>query len=177
MALPAKNIVTRDEWHPDKVMQNLVRIAHLAPSRFIRLGSNFAKINFIRTLVVKFFPKKGIKIRDMPIHLRKAILEMNSTKKLEDVTLSTVSCTGKLVKGTEETIPVDFVCIAGGLCPVAELAAVVDCPFDYIEELGGHVPVHNEEMETPLPGVYVAGNITGIESAKVAREQGTVAGL
>lgn len=177
MALPIKNIVTGDEGHPDKVMQNLVRIAHLAPSKFIRFGSNFAKINFIRKLVVKFFPKKGIKMWDMPIHLRKAILEINGTEKVESVTMGTVSSTGKLVKGTEETIPVDFVCIAGGLYPLAELAAVVDCPFEYIEELGGHVPVHNEEMETPLPGVYVAGNITGIESAKVAREQGTVAGL
>src|SRR5690625_7668332 len=85
MALPAKNIVTGDEGHPDKVMQNLVRIAHLAPSKFIRFGSNFAKINFIRKLVVKFFPKKGIKMWDMPIHLRKAILEINGTEKVESV--------------------------------------------------------------------------------------------
>ncbi len=172
MALPAMNVVTGD-----KVMQNLVRIAHLAPSWFIRYGSNFAKIGLIRKLVVKFFPKKGIKMWDMPIHLRKAVLEINGTDKVESVTMGTVSSTGKLVKGTEEEIPVDFVCIAGGLYPLAELAAVIGCPFEYIEELGGHVPVHNEEMETPLPGVYVSGNITGIESAKVARAQGTVAGL
>ena len=31
-------------------------------------------------------------------------------------------------------------------------------------------------METPLEGLYVVGNITGIESAKVARAQGTLAG-
>lgn len=177
MALPAMNVITEDEAHPDKVMQNLVRIAHLAPSWFIRYGSNFAKIGLIRKLVVKFFPKKGIKMWDMPIHLRKAVLEINGTDKVESVTMGTVSSTGKLVKGTEETIPVDFVCIAGGLYPLAELAAVVGCPFEYVEELGGHVPVHNEEMETPLSGVYVSGNITGIESAKVARAQGTVAGL
>src|SRR5699024_181902 len=65
----------------------------------------------------------------------------------------------------------------GGLYPLTELAAVMGCPFQYIEELGGHVPVHNEWMETPIDGLYVAGNITGIESAKVARAQGTVAGL
>src|SRR5699024_582974 len=130
-----------------------------------------------RKLVVKFFPKKGIKMWDMPIHLRKAILEIKGTETVESVTMGTVSSTGKLVKGTEETIPVDFVCIAGGLYPLAELSALVDCHFDFIEELGGHFPVHNEEMETPLPRVYVAGNITGIESAKVARKQATVAGL
>jgi sarcosine oxidase subunit alpha len=32
-------------------------------------------------------------------------------------------------------------------------------------------------MQTNLKGLYVAGNITGVESAKVARAQGTVAGL
>lgn len=31
-------------------------------------------------------------------------------------------------------------------------------------------------METPLPGLFVAGNITGIESGKIAMAQGTVAG-
>src|SRR5699024_7067505 len=97
--------------------------------------------------------------------------------KVESVTMGTVSSTGKLVKGTEETIPVDFVCIAGGLYPLAELAAVVDCPFEYIEELGGHVPVHNEEMETPHSRDYLDHNITCIETAKAAHEQGTVVRL
>src|SRR5699024_649057 len=129
LALPAKNVVTGDDGHPDKVMQKLVRMPPLAPSKFTRLGRNFARISFIRPLVVTFFPKKGIKMWDMPIHLRKAILEINGTEKVESVTMGTVSSTGKLVKGTEETIPVDFVCIAGGLYPLAELAAVVDCPF------------------------------------------------
>ena len=32
-------------------------------------------------------------------------------------------------------------------------------------------------METPVEGLYVAGNITGIEGAKVAAAQGKLAGL
>ena len=54
-----------------------------------------------------------------------------------------------------------------GLYPLAELAAVAGCPFHYISELGGHVPLHSETMETPLPGLFVAGNITGIEKEKL----------
>lgn len=177
MALPAKNLVTGNEALPDKVMENLVRIAHLAPSAFIRFGSNFAKIPFIRKIVVQFFPKSGVKMWDMPIHLRKAITEINGTDKVESVTMATVSAQGDVIKGTEENIPVDFVCIAGGLYPLTELAAVAGCPFEFVEELGGHVPIHNNEMETPVKGIYVSGNITGIESAKVARAQGKVAGL
>src|SRR5699024_100094 len=47
----------------------------------------------------------------------------------------------------------------------------------YVEELGGHVPIHNEQMKTPVDGLFVAGNITGIESSKVAMAQGELAGL
>src|SRR5699024_3600722 len=83
---------------------------------------------------------------------------------------------GDIVPGTEELIEVDFVCIAGGLYPLAELAALAGCPFYHIPELGGHVPLHNEKMETTQDGLYVAGNITGIEGAKVAISQGVVAG-
>jgi succinate dehydrogenase/fumarate reductase flavoprotein subunit len=39
------------------------------------------------------------------------------------------------------------------------------------------VPVHNERFETPLPGVFIAGSITGVEGAGVAEVQGRIAGL
>ena len=64
-----------------------------------------------------------------------------------------------------------------GIIPTCRTCAVAGCPFHYISELGGHVPLHSETMETPLPGLFVAGNITGIESGKIAMAQGTVAGL
>ena len=86
----------------------------------------------------------------MPIHIRKAIVQINGTEKVESVTMCDITPEGKLIQGSEKTIDVDFVCIAGGLYPLTELAAVIGCPFQYIEELGGHVPIHNEQLETPL---------------------------
>lgn len=177
MALPITNVATTEESNPKKVMERLVRIAHLAPSAFIRFGSKFAKNSLIRNLAVKFFPKSGVKMWGMPIYLRKAIKEINGTEQVESVTMVDIRADGTPVEGSERKIPVDFVCIAGGLYPLAELAAAAGVPFNYVESLGGHVPIHNEKMATPVENVYVAGNITGIESAKVAREQGTVAGL
>lgn len=177
MMLPAMNTITQDEGNPRKVMEGLARIGHLAPSPFLRFGSTFASEKLVQHLAVNFYPKGGIKMWGMPIHIRKAIQRINGTEKVESVTVVDVSPDGDMIKGTEETIDVDFVCIAGGLYPLSELASVVGCPFRYVEELGGHIPIHNEQMETPIDGVFVAGNITGIESAKVAREQGTVAGL
>src|SRR5699024_6596443 len=177
MALPLENSTTTDQSKPIKVMERLVRIAHLAPSAFIRFGSKFAHLSFVQRLAVSFFPKSGVKMWGMPIHLRKAIKEINGTEQVESVTMVDIQSDGRPVEGSEQIIPVDFVCIAGGLYPLGELAAAVGVPFNYIPELGGHVPIHNEKMETPIEHIYVAGNITGIESAKVARDQGTVAGL
>ncbi|MEH7250987.1 FAD-dependent oxidoreductase [Neobacillus niacini] len=176
MALPISNPVTKNHANPRHVMDGLVRIAHLAPSAFLRLGSKFAKAAWVRNLAVKFYPKGGVKMWGMPIHIRKAIVQINGTEKVESITMCDITSDGEMIAGSEEIIDVDFVCIAGGLYPLAELAAVIGCPFQYVEELGGHIPIHNEQMETPLKGLYVAGNITGIESAKVARAQGTLAG-
>lgn len=177
MALPAINQITTDDGNPKKVMEGLVRIAHLAPSAFLRFGSKFAKAEWVRNIAVSFYPKGGVKMWGMPIHIRKAIVEINGTDQVESVTMCDITSDGERVQGSEKTIDVDFVCIAGGLYPLAELASVIGCPFKYVEELGGHVPVHNEQMETPIEGLFVAGNITGIESSKVASAQGTLAGL
>ncbi len=176
MALPVANTVTKKHADPRYVMDGLVRIAHLAPSAFLRFGSKFAKAEWVRDIAVKFYPKGGVKMWGMPIHIRKAIVQINGVEKVESVTMCDITPDGQVVAGSEKIIDVDFVCIAGGLYPLAELAAVIGCPFQYVEELGGHIPIHNEQMETPLKGLYVAGNITGIESAKVARAQGKLAG-
>lgn len=177
MALPALNLVNEEHGHPKKVMDRLLPIAHLAPSAWVRLGRYFARGTWARNLAVRFYPRQGVKIWGIPIHLRKAVTKINGNDQVESVTVCDITPDGDLIPGTEQTISVDFVCIAGGLYPLAELAAVLGCPFRYIEELGGYVPVHNEQMETPLDGLFVAGNITGIENAKVARAQGTLAGL
>lgn len=177
MALPAKNAVTKEHSDPQTVMDGLIRIAHLAPSAFLRFGSKFAKSNWGRNMAVKFYPKRGVKMWGMPIHVRKAIVSINGTEQVESVTICDVKPNGDPVPKSKKTVDVDFVCIAGGLYPLTELAAVIGCPFQYVEELGGHVPVHNEQMETPVDGLFVAGNITGIESSKVAMAQGKLAGL
>src|SRR5690625_2395183 len=70
MALPASNVVSEDQSNPRQVMERLVRIAHLAPSAFIKFGSKFAKFEFVRNIALNFYPKGGIKMWDMPIHLR-----------------------------------------------------------------------------------------------------------
>lgn len=177
MVLPPISAVTGDAGKPDEVMRSLLRVAHLAPSPLIRWGSRLMKSSWMQRMAVSLYPPQGFSMWDIPIQLRTAALEIVGTDHAEGVRIARISADGQPIAGTEQIIPADFVCIAGGLSPLAELAAVAGCPFAYLPSLGGHVPIHNERMQTPLPGLYVAGNITGIESAKVAMAQGSVAGL
>ncbi|ABY43844.1 NAD(P)/FAD-dependent oxidoreductase [Bacillus mycoides] len=177
IVLPEKSELSQKAGEPEEVLNSLLNAAHLAPSPFLRIGSRFMKYDWIRKAGLTFYPNSGMKINGTPLHLRKAALEIIGAEQVEGVRVANIDSKGNIINGSEEIYEADFVCIAGGLYPLAELAAVAGCPFHYIPELGGHVPLHSEEMETSLPGLFVAGNITGIESGKIAMAQGTVAGL
>ncbi|WP_144655784.1 NAD(P)/FAD-dependent oxidoreductase [Bacillus tropicus] len=177
IVLPEKSELSQQAGEPEEVLNSLLNAAHLAPSAFLRIGSHFMKYDWIRKAGLTFYPNSGMKINGTPLHLRKAALEIIGTDQVEGVRVANIDTKGNIVTGSEQIYEADFICIAGGLYPLAELAAVAGCPFRYIPELGGHVPLHSETMETPLAGLFVAGNITGIESGKIAMAQGTVAGL
>ena len=177
IVLPEKSELSQKAGEPEEVLNSLLNAAHLAPSAILRIGSHFMKYDWIRKAGLTFYPNSGMKINGTPLHLRKAALKIIGTDQVEGVRIANIDSKGNVINGSEKIYEADFVCIAGGLYPLAELAAVAGCPFHYISELGGHVPLHSETMETPLPGLFVAGNITGIESGKIAMAQGTVAGL
>lgn len=96
---------------------------------------------------------------------------------VEEATICEVDPNYKPIPGTERYLSVDTVCIAAGLSPLAELAWLAGCEFQYIAELGGYIPVHNEDMQTTIHGVYVAGDVSGIEEASTAMMEGAIAGL
>ncbi|HZK61213.1 MAG TPA: NAD(P)/FAD-dependent oxidoreductase [Anaerovoracaceae bacterium] len=96
---------------------------------------------------------------------------------VEAVEIVAVDSSFKPIKGTEEILEVDTICIAAGLTPLTELAWIAGCKFVYIPELGGHITIHDRTMETTVEGVYVAGDISGVEEASTAMEEGRLAGI
>jgi len=119
------------------------------------------------------------KIRRMgvPILTGHTVKEASGNAKVERAMVVRVNDRRHPVPGTEKEFEVDTICIAVGLHPLAELAWICGCQFAYISELGGHVPVHTENMETTVPGIYVAGDAAGIEEATVAMEEGRLTGV
>ena len=82
----------------------------------------------------------------------------------------------KPMPGTDRRLKVDTICIAVGLTPLTELLWQLGCHMAYVPELGGHVAWHDENMQTSRAGVYVAGDVSGIEEASTAMLEGRLAG-
>lgn len=63
------------------------------------------------------------------------------------------------------------------MSPLTELCWQAECEMKYVPELSGHVPVRNDFLETTRPGLYVAGDVSGVEEASSAMVEGRLAGI
>ena len=55
-----------------------------------------------------------------------------------------------------------------GLNPTTNLARMAGCKMAFVPALGGNVPAHDHSQETSVPGLFVAGDVSGIEEASSA---------
>ncbi|MEH7095497.1 NAD(P)/FAD-dependent oxidoreductase [Neobacillus vireti] len=156
-------------------LETLNEMTDFAPSKLIRFTGKLLKSKTGRKIAAQFYPPMGIKMWGIPIHLRRTILSINGKHEVDSATITKIDVNGNPI-GEQKVIQADTVCISGGLSPLYELAATAGCKFVTLEGLSGTVPLHNNELETTVPNLFVAGNITGIEGAKVAMAQGTLAG-
>ncbi|WP_108669166.1 NAD(P)/FAD-dependent oxidoreductase [Peribacillus acanthi] len=160
---------------PLSQLESLKHMTDYAPSCFIRLSGKLLQKKMGQKIAAKLYPRTGVKMWGIPIHLRKTLLSINGDQQVNSVTVTTIDIDGNPT-GSLRNIEVDAVCISGGLSPLYELAANAGCKFVKLEGLSGTVPLHNRELQTTIPKLFVAGNITGIEGAKVAMAQGKLAG-
>jgi thioredoxin reductase len=118
-----------------------------------------------------------LKRAGVPILTSHTVSEARGTESIEEAIVVALDKDYKPITGSEQTFKVDLICIAVGMSPESELCRMAGCRMKYIKELGGHVPIHDERMETTVPGIYVAGDSSGIEEASTAIEEGRLAGL
>ncbi|MGQ9569533.1 MAG: NAD(P)/FAD-dependent oxidoreductase [Thermodesulfovibrionales bacterium] len=81
------------------------------------------------------------------------------------------------IEGSEIELDVDLICIAVGLRPLAELCWMAGMKFGYQPHLGGFVPLHDENLQSTVSNIYVAGDVAGVEEASTAMEEGKLAGI
>ena len=113
----------------------------------------------------------------VPFMMSHTIKEAHGKDRVEGATIIAVDDSWDPIPGTEQHIDVDTICIAVGLNPMTQLLRMTGCRTAFIPALGGRLPVHDENMETSVKGIYLAGDVSGIEEASTAVIEGRIAGL
>ncbi|MBU1747700.1 MAG: FAD-dependent oxidoreductase, partial [Chloroflexi bacterium] len=113
----------------------------------------------------------------VPILTRHTVVEALGDEEVTGAVIAQLDDRWCVIDGTQRTLDIDTICLAVGLTPLSELLWQAGCQMRYVPALGGHVAVHDERMETTRPGIYVAGDASGIEEASTAMLEGRLAGL
>ena len=113
----------------------------------------------------------------VPFYTRHTIKRAIGKDHVEGAEIVELDDSWKPIPGTEKILELDTICLATGLTPLSELAWIAGCQYEYIQPLGGHIPLHSKYLETTVEGLYIDGDITGIEEASTAMEEGRLAGI
>ena len=113
----------------------------------------------------------------VPIMTSHSVKRAEGEGKVEKVTLWELDKNWQGIPGTEKVFAADTLCVAVGLSPLSELLWQAGCQMLYVPALGGYVPYRDEQLSTTVPGIFVAGDVAGVEEASSAMVTGRLAGL
>ncbi|MDY5578139.1 MAG: FAD-dependent oxidoreductase [Lachnospiraceae bacterium] len=113
----------------------------------------------------------------VPFYLSHTIVEAEGEECVKGVTIAQVDEKFQFIPGTEKHFDVDTICLAVGLSPMSQLLKMSGCEMEDNPKKGGQVPVCDEFGQTSIPGVFVAGDVSGIEEASSAMIEGRIAGI
>ncbi|MBS3748691.1 MAG: FAD-dependent oxidoreductase [Candidatus Thermoplasmatota archaeon] len=113
----------------------------------------------------------------VPIYTRHSIKEIIGSDHVEAAVVVRLDENWQEIPGSEKTIECDTVCLAVGLTPSTRLLSQMGVKMYTIAEAGGFVAIHDDYMQTSVPGVFVAGDNSGIEEASTAMIEGKIAGV
>ncbi|MBU1141587.1 MAG: NAD(P)/FAD-dependent oxidoreductase [Firmicutes bacterium] len=78
---------------------------------------------------------------------------------------------------TSRIIEIDALCISVGLSPMHQLLSMVGARMKFVFELGGFVPIIDDNNQTTQDSIFVCGDAVGIEEASSAMMEGYMTGL
>ncbi len=112
----------------------------------------------------------------VPILTEHKVLNVKGEDKVKKASIVKIDESGNELPSTRKEYNVDTVALAVGLSPSYKLLAHAGCELEYVQELGGHVPLRDNAMKTSEADIYAAGDAAGIEEATAAMLEGSIAG-
>ncbi|GAA2882833.1 FAD-dependent oxidoreductase [Streptomyces mexicanus] len=110
----------------------------------------------------------------VPFRAGRGVVEARGDGRVEEVVTARLRADWSVVPGTERTLAVDAVCVTHGFTPQLELPLAAGCALRRTRS--GEFVAVDDDQRTSCPGVYAAGEITGVAGAPAARSEGALAG-
>lgn len=110
--------------------------------------------------------------RRIPYRVGRTVVRAQGDERVEQVVTAELRPDWTIVPGSQRTVPADSVCVGYGFVPRLETLVAAGCRLTSDR----FVEVDDVQL-TSVPGVFAAGEVTGIGGADLARAEGTIAGL
>lgn len=145
-----------------------------APTRFARhagaVAGNLGKLaegaGYVRALA-----RHAVGYR-----FRSAVVEARGDGALAAVTVARLDADGRPIPGTRRDVECDTLAVGYGFTPQLELPLALGCAVR-VDADGSLVVDVDEEQATSVPGVFAAGEVTGVGGADLSLVEGELAGL
>lgn len=112
----------------------------------------------------------GFARRRVPVRFGQAVIAAHGESRVEAVTVARLDPEWGVLAGSERTVAVDAVCLGFGFTAQLELAVAAGCRIE------AEAVLVDAAQRTSVPGVFAAGEVTGIAGAGPAAAEGLVAG-
>jgi hydrogen cyanide synthase HcnB len=120
----------------------------------------------------------GLRRAGIPVLYNHSVFEAHGDGQVESVTFGPIDASDwRPIRERQRRVDADLLVAGFGFVPSTELCELAGCQTEYVESLGGWVPIRDATMMTTTPGVFAAGDGAGVAGALVAVEEGRIAGI
>jgi NADPH-dependent 2,4-dienoyl-CoA reductase/sulfur reductase-like enzyme len=112
----------------------------------------------------------------VPVLRRHAVIAAHGGPRLQSVTVARIDARWAVVPGRERTLEVDVLAAGYGFIPQVELLGEAGARLVPAAGPGAFAAVTGDDQQTTVPGLFAAGETTGVGGADLARLEGAAAG-
>jgi thioredoxin reductase len=111
----------------------------------------------------------------VPVRNRHAVVAAHGADSLTSVTVAEVAEDWRPVAGTERRIDCDVLAVGCGFTPQVDIGLALGCASRVTEDGTAALAVDGRQATT-VPGVFAAGEVTGVGGARLSLVEGAIAG-
>ena len=119
----------------------------------------------------------GLARARIPLRWGWTVIEARGRDEVGAAVIAPIDRTGRVDRTHARVLPVDTIVAGFGLTPAVELTRLLGCAHEWHPARGGWIPSRSADLETSVPGVFVAGDGAGIAGVDTALLEGRLSGL